>query len=66
LTQRTNGEKHLFPASWTLSDWIGSTPLTGPSVKTIVPIDWNATAMTDGATEVTAYGTAVSTELPRG
>ena len=37
-------------------------PLTGPSVKTIAPIDWNAAAMTDGATEVTAYGIAVYTE----
>ena len=37
-----------------LIDWIGSAPLSGQSVKTIAPIDRNATAMTDGATEVTA------------
>jgi hypothetical protein len=66
LTQRTNGEKHWFHASWTLTDWIKSTPLTGPSVKTILPIDWNAATMTHGATEVTAYGIAVYTEKFRG
>jgi hypothetical protein len=66
LTQRTTGEKHWLTALWTLIDLFGSSPLTGPSVKTIVPIDWNVTAMTDGATQVTAYGIAVYTEKYRG